>query len=427
MEKNAQTLEFTRIHRQEDVRQLAFLGDKHPEVDMPWALDQIRGWQTARRKLPSWAEHDGIIFPPHISMEQCSSEQTALYKQTLASRLLQASGLTNKDKALESTMADLTGGFGVDFSFLAPLFHHATYVEQQAHLCETAKHNFQLLGLSHVEVQNIDAIDFQKRLKYTTLLYIDPARRDEHGRKTYSISDCTPDVAQLCPALLAKCQWLIIKLSPMLDWHEAVRELDCVREVHIVSTANECKELLLVLSQEEKSPLRVVCANDDERFSFEPDFSPQASHASSTHIHLPALNSPQSISLSSLLSTSFSLLFVPNSSIMKAGCFAELCASFGLQALAPNSHLFVTSDKNADFSSFPGRVFHIKAVATMNKKELRKVLAGLTQANIAVRNFPLTSDQLRKRLRLRDGGDVYIFATTTRTREHILIITKKAQ
>lgn len=414
---NAATIDFVRSHRKDDVRQLAFLGKRFPEVDMPWALDQIRGWQMAKEKLPTWAAKDGMVYPPHLSMEQCSSEQTARYKTALVSRWLQLTASAERreeDSGKKTVLVDLTGGFGVDFSFLAPLFDEATYVEQQAHLCDVALHNFEELALRHATVKNSDSIDFLQSVKHVTTLFIDPARRDEHGRKTYSIKDCTPDVAQLCPTLLSKCDFLVIKLSPMLDWHEAVRELQAVREVHIVSVANECKELLLVCSNYEQ-PQRLFCVNDGQEFVC--DLENQGSLTS-----LPLL--PASGILPG------SILLVPNASIMKAGCFAALCNALQVAAVSPNSHLFFATENNGDsvlFERFPGRVFRVEQTCTLNKKDLKTKLSHIERANVAVRNFPLTADQLRKKLKLKDGGDVYVFGTTLQNGEHILIITKKVR
>lgn len=414
---NASTIDFVRSHRKDDVRQLAFLGKRFPEVDMPWALDQIRGWQMAKEKLPTWAAKDGMVYPPHLSMEQCSSEQTARYKTALVSRWLQLTASAERreeDSGKKTVLVDLTGGFGVDFSFLAPLFDEATYVEQQAHLCDVALHNFEELALRHATVKNSDSIDFLQSVKHVTTLFIDPARRDEHGRKTYSIKDCTPDVAQLCPTLLSKCDFLVIKLSPMLDWHEAVRELQAVREVHIVSVANECKELLLVCSNYEQ-PQRLFCVNDGQEFVC--DLENQGSLTS-----LPLL--PASGILPG------SILLVPNASIMKAGCFAALCNALQVAAVSPNSHLFFATENNGDsvlFERFPGRVFRVEQTCTLNKKDLKTKLSHIERANVAVRNFPLTADQLRKKLKLKDGGDVYVFGTTLQNGEHILIITKKVR
>ena len=229
------TIAFIRQNADADVRQLALRGTKDPEVDLPFALDQIAGRQTARHKLPSWAAIDGIVYPPHLSMEQCSSEQTARYK----ARLIGSGG----------TMVDLTGGFGVDFSFLARGFQRAVYVERQEQLCAIARENFRLLGLSQAEVVCADSTDYLQTMSPVDFIYADPARRDNHGARTYGISDCTPDVLALRDLLLSKARRVLLKLSPMLDWRKAVSDLgeQYVREVHIVSVGNECKELLLLL------------------------------------------------------------------------------------------------------------------------------------------------------------------------------------
>ena len=286
---NQATQDFIRQHQDDDVRQLAFLGSKYPEVDMPFALDQIRGRKMARVKLPRWASLEGIIYPPHISMEQCSSESTALYKAELAARLL---GLPASSFSEEIEFVDLTGGFGVDFSYIAArLGVKSMYVERQVHLCEAAKENFGRLGLKNAIVKNGDGIEVlhsflpkkddaasaddslgitydQPRSLLKTklglkLIFIDPARRDDAGNKVVSLKDCTPDVTVLQEEMLSKADYVIIKLSPMLDWHRAISELSHVREVHIISVNNECKELLLVLSARNMGEnLRIYCIND---------------------------------------------------------------------------------------------------------------------------------------------------------------------
>lgn len=422
--------EFIKKHRLDDVRSLALQAAKYPDIDMPFALDQIEGWQRARTKLPEWASKDGIIFPPHISMEQCSSERTAKYK----SGILHSSGI----------LIDLTGGFGVDFSYMAKGFSKAVYVEQQSHLCDIAKHNFELLGLQHAEVVNADGVEYlhslprisnasrthlegeskgkssfslcrdekclddaQQHLEENVVIYLDPARRDVHGAKVYGIEDCTPNVVELQSELLDKASVVMVKLSPMLDLHAAIKALS-VSKAYIVSVGNECKELLLVLSRDKNEAIRVVCVNDDE--SFEYSYGEEA-------------DSVPSVSDADILADgSECFLYEPNASIMKAGCFSLLTSCFSVKALSRNSHLFVSSDEIADF---PGRKFKIYAVSSMNKKELRKGLADISQANIAVRNFPLSVAELRKRLKLKDGGDTYIFATTVGERSHTLIICKK--
>ena len=416
---NQATQDFIRQHQDEDVRQLAFLGSKNPEVDMPFALDQIRGRKMARAKLPRWASIDGIIYPPHISMEQCSSESTALYKAELAARLL---GLPASSSSEEIGFVDLTGGFGVDFSYIASrLGMSSMYVERQAHLCEAAKENFERLGLKNAIVKNEDGIEVLHSLKELKLIFIDPARRDDAGNKVVSLKDCTPDVTVLQEEMLLKADYVIIKLSPMLDWHRAVSELSHVREVHIISVNNECKELLLVLSARNMGEmeassadgevkhagnLRIYCINDAQSFVCE-ELDMEASQVKIAPSPLEEMQ----------------YLYEPNASLMKAGCFGVLSERYDARMLSKNSHLFVSREPIA---AFPGRSFRIIAVSSFNKKELKRHLSGITKANIATRNFPLSVAELRKRLKLKDGGETYIFATTLSDESHVLVITEKA-
>ena len=431
---NQATQDFIRQHQDDDVRQLAFLGSKYPEVDMPFALDQIRGRKMARVKLPRWASLEGIIYPPHISMEQCSSESTALYKAELAARLLALP--VSSSFSEEIGFVDLTGGFGVDFSYIAArLGVKSMYVERQAHLCEAAKENFERLGLKNAIVKNGDGIEvlhsflpkkddaasaddslgiiydqplsLLKTKLGLKLIFIDPARRDDAGNKVVSLKDCTPDVTVLQEEMLSKADYVIIKLSPMLDWHRAISELSHVREVHIISVNNECKELLLVLSARNMGEnLRIYCINDAQSFVCD---------------ELDMESSSVKIAPSTLEEMQY--LYEPNASLMKAGCFCVLSERYGARMLSKNSHLFVSREPIA---AFPGRSFRIIAISSFNKKELKRHLSGITKANIATRNFPLSVAELRKRLKLKDGGETYIFATTLSDESHILVITEKA-
>ncbi|WP_418937227.1 THUMP-like domain-containing protein [Leyella stercorea] len=397
------TAEFIREYRERDIRQLALQANRFPDVDMPYALDQIQGWQIARRKLPKWAACDGVIFPPHLSMEQCSSEPTAQYKLNLAMEWAERVGHASR-------MTDLTGGFGVDFSFTSCAFAAATYVERNEQLCHIVEHNLPLLGLNNATVVCADAAEYLSTVEPQTMLFLDPARRDEHGAKTVMLADCTPDVVQLLPKLLEKSRFTMLKLSPMLDWHKAVDDLQgTVREVHIVSVGGECKELLLVLSTVVESELKVYCA----------DLSTD-SDTSSLFVYTPGSSAPVANSTFNIQQSTF--LHEPNASIMKAGCFDELAAAYGVSPVSRNSHLFLSDEPIEDF---PGRSFVVERVTTMNKGELRKALVGIEKANIATRNFPLTVAELRKRLKIKDGGDVYIFATTTAEGEHLLLISRK--
>ena len=511
------TAEFIQEYREKDTRQLALRSARFPDVDMPYALDQIKGWQTARRKLPTWAACDGIVYPPHLSMEQCSSEPTAQYKLNLAmewscriessefrvessEREVESSELRVENSEGEvnnfssgqpatlnsqlstlnsqpatlnsqlstlnpqpatlnsqlstlnchaSRMTDLTGGFGVDFSFTSCAFASATYVERNAQLCHMVEHNLPLLGIDNAKVVCADAVDYLSTLDMQTMIFLDPARRDQHGAKTVMLADCTPDVVQLLPQLLKKSRFTMLKLSPMLDWHKAVEDLQgTVREVHIVSVGGECKELLLVLSEEIESELKVFCADLEaggsslsggssssscSGLSSEPSFPrtpsspshpshPSAPSNASLFVYAPGSSCPAPNSKLKTQNSKF--LHEPNASIMKAGCFDELAAAYGVSPVSRNSHLFLSAEP---VDGFPGRSFSIERVTTLNKRELRQALAGIEKANIATRNFPLSVAELRKRLKLKDGGDVYIFATTTAEDEHLLLISHKYQ
>lgn len=392
---NEATLEFIRIHADEDVRQLAFLGKKNPEVDMAYALDQIAGRQKARVKIPSWASIDGIVYPPHISMEQCSSEQTARYKARIAGE--------------GAMLVDLTAGYGVDMAFMSAGFKQAVHVEMQPQLCAISSENYKLLGLNHVQVVCNDGVGYLHQMEHADLIFIDPARRDQHGARTYGIADCTPNVLEIIDEMLEKADRVLIKLSPMLDWQKAVSDVGCVSEVHIVSVANECKELLLEVKNGKGEKVKVFCVNNDQVFSYE---------IGEPH---PLTSSPSHpFTLSPLHPLTF--LYEPNASVMKAGCFQLIEQRFGVTQPDANSHLFLSEQK---VEGFPGRGFVIERISTMNKRELKDALAGIDKANIATRNFPLSVADLRKRLKLKDGGDVYIFATTDAKKGHLLFICRK--
>lgn len=383
---NEATLEQIRRHRQDDVRQLALKG-----MD-PLVVQQIAGWQVARTKVPSWAEVEGLHYPRHLSLEQCSSEQTAKYKASLLSP--------------GDTFVDLTGGFGVDFFFMSQPFQRRVYVEQQQELCDIARHNFDLLNHPCTVVCG-SAKEYLQQMHHASAIYIDPARRNAHGARTYSISDCTPNVLELQELLVKKADRVIIKLSPMLDWHKAASDLQHISAIHIVSVQNECKELLLVLADGAMSEAPVVCINlladgTHQRFEYNP-----ATNAQSTNINAKV---------------NATYLYEPNASIMKAGCFDEIGDFYQICKLSANSHLYVSDHEVKDF---PGRGFQIMSIPSMNKRELKEALRDIDRANITVRNFPMSAEALRKRLRLKDGGDLYIFATTVGDGSHQLFICRK--
>ncbi len=390
---NQATIDYIRQHADDDVRKLALQGNRFPEVDLTYALEQIAGRQKARIKLPSWAVLDGIIYPSHLSMEQCSSEATARYKASIA-------GTGN-------LLVDLTAGFGVDMAFVSPNFNQAVSVEQKASLCTISSENFSRLGLKHVKVICGDGVDYLHQMDHADLLFIDPARRDEHGGRTYGIADCSPNVLEIIDEMIEKASRVMIKLSPMLDWRKAVDDIGGhranVNEVHIVSVNNECKELLLVVSKE-ATPVHVFCVNDTDVFDFE----------AGNHLPTEFLSVEQSPHY----------LYEPNASIMKAGAFDLVANRFGITQVGKNSHLFVS---DTPLSSFPGRCFVIDNIVSMNKREVKQALKDVSRANISVRNFPMSVAELRRRLKLKDGGDVYLFATTVERRGHQLFVCRKTE
>lgn len=458
--------EFILQHIGEDTRHLAL--KKKPEgIDLAWCLQQIEGYQLAKKKLPGWVKSNNkdnggptsskntgelLWFPPRLSMEQCSSELTAQYKRSVLECCLQEMGM----KAEECSFTDLTGGFGIDFSYMAQGFKHATYVERLPHLCDIAHHNFPLLGLSHAHIVNGDAAsvignsdssDSSKSMVYREVYFLDPARRDDVGRKVFALEDCTPNLVELQDALLSHADLVMVKLSPMLDITLALRSLKCVSEVHVVSVQGECKEVLLVMK-----------ANGDLQF---PSDSPGGEHSTtgeeqSIVYHCVNLGTdddalicneeerrmpPTLCSPSGESERGFELegcfLFEPNASILKAGVQDVLCRRYGMQKLHPISNLYVMPARTANaenpenqqslhLSCFPARSFIIEDVGDFSKAGIKRVLGDLKQANLTIRNFPGTVADLRKRFKLKEGGNVYIFVTTLADGSHAILQCKKA-
>ena len=427
---NEATLQYVLQHAHDDIRMLALRGCKDAQVDLPLALQQIQGRQTACCKLPSWAAIDGIVYPPHLNMEQCSSELTARYKRGIADRILSlgVAQIVNR-KSSNSKFLDVTGGFGVDFAFMADAFDEAVYVERDPDLCVLATHNFVQLGKRNVNTICADAVSYLSSISSDNiaLIYLDPARRDMHGARTYALADCTPDVTTMMDNLLRHSHYVLLKLSPMLDWRKAIADLSPhhVQEVHIVAVDNECKELLLLLDRQDTNSQHFQSSIFNLQFSTAPCLFCIDIH-SRDGVRIDYSPSSQSLPIeekeiySQELEGSF--LYEPNVAVMKAGCFRELAADFNVRQLAPNSHLFTSATQ---VTGFPGRSFRITAITTMNKRDLRTRLGHLQRANISVRNFPLTADELRRRLKLADGGTDYIFATTLSNGDHVVILCTK--
>lgn len=389
------TRQFIREHIHDDPRNLALQASRFPDIDMAFALSQIAGRQAVRDKLPSWYENEHIIYPVHLSLEQCSSELTARYKSTLVSG---------------STLADLTGGFGVDSACLSQSFLKTAYVERQKELCELASVNFQALNHRNISVHQADAGEFLSEMAPVDCIYLDPARRNMKGQKVHSLSDCEPDILSVKSLLFDKAPVVLLKLSPMLDITATIRLLPETREVHVVSVHNECKELLFLLhrdsSVDEYPIISAVNLQKGKTDIYSFGFADEADAICSQAHELA------------------DYLYEPSASVLKAGAYKSIASAYGLEKLHPNTHLYTGNECIADF---PGRVFRIVNSGRFNKADIRGLLSGIRKANITVRNFPATVDELRKRLKLADGGDIYLFAATMYRDEKRLIVCEKVE
>jgi len=392
IDQNTKT--FIQQHIKDDVKQLALKASSHSSVDILMALRQIAARQTVKIKIPSWYENEDIIYPVHLSMEQCSSEKTAIYK----SRLCKG-----------NTLTDLTGGLGVDFAYMSSKVNKSTYVEAQNELTELAQHNFKSLNLSNYTILNNDAVDYLNRIEeIQDIIYIDPARRSKSGSKTVLIEDCTPNLIEIDDLLDSRANKVIIKLSPMLDISRAIKSLNNISEIHIISIANECKELLFIKEKKRGEKIKIHCVNllnngQEESFIF-------------------TLDQEKEITIKYTDSV-LQYLYEPNSSILKGGAYKSIASTFGLKKLHPNSHLY-TSDNYIE--DFPGRKFLVKKAFSPNKKELKENLKTISQANISIRNYPFSVAELRKQTKLKEGGQDYLFATTLSNEKKVLILCEKA-
>ena len=434
--------EFVRKHLNDDVNKLAL--SKFPEeIDKQFVIRQIQARQVLSKKLPSWAESDELVFPKKLSLEQCSSELTAKYKALLLSTNPHESSRKISDNSCilvdekeirvntcrsvekKGILVDLTGGMGVDTSFLSDNFDKTYYVEMQEELCDIARHNFKILN-KNIEVVNDNAEHFLTTCGEVDCIYLDPARRDEYGRKMVSLHDCSPDVAELQDVLFEKAKTVMVKLSPMLDIDIVKKELKNIKEIHIVAVKNECKEILVILGQQTTdngqqsssithgSQLIATDLRENWNFSFTEDEEHNAEWTLADKVGR--------------------YLYEPGAAFMKAGCFKLLSQKYNLNKLHRNSHLYTSDVLVPDF---PGRIFEVINVVPFDKKAKKnlwettslssQLIAHGSQpkASIAVRNFPLSAEELKKNLGLQDGGDFYIFGTTMKGEKKIVVLTKK--
>ena len=393
----SQTLySFIKEHADDDLAQLLLSANRYPDIDVPFAVGQIRARRYIREKLPTWYANDSLLFPSKMAIEQCSSEQTARYKQ----RLIQT----------EKQVCDLTGGLGVDTYFFAQKVERVSYVERSKECFETAMYNFFTLYTNNIKGYNEDAEHFAQTLQSVDMIYIDPARRNERSRRVFALSDCEPDLVKMLPLLLSKTPKVIAKLSPMLDVRHTLALLPETSEIHVVAVKNECKELLLVLQRgtEEREPT-IQCINfmtegAEQSFRFTLAAEQSAEHFSSNSVQ--------------------PFLYEPNVSILKAGAYKQVAIRFGVEKLHKHSHLYTSRRLIPDF---PGRIFQLIEVFPFSSKRCKTIHRIIPQAHVSTRNFPLSADELRRRTRITDGGDCYLFATTLASEKKVLIQCRKIE
>lgn len=385
--------EFINQNIESDTNKLLFQPIRE-DIDIKFCVQQIEGIKKAKEKFPSLLENNNLLFPPKINLEQTSSEQSAKYKASLFSK--------------ESTLRDLSSGFGIDVIFFAKELKKVYYHEQNIELADIAEHNFKALGLENIEVKKRNSLGEIKTLEETDIIYLDPSRRDNKKNKVFLIEDCQPNVIGILPQLFEKAKTICLKLSPMLDIKLTTKEIKNIKEIHIISVRNECKELFLLLERNYEKEIEYSCVDFDSngkinKFTFTPN---QA--------------------LTSLAERDLQkrgiFIYEPNTSILKIGGFHILCERFEVKKLAPHSHLYLSEKEIEDF---PGRKFKIKTILQYNNKIIKTLSTRYPKANITIRNFPQTVAEIRKRTNIKEGGEEYLFFTTNKENEKIIISCEK--
>ncbi len=405
MNINEPTQQYIAAHSEDDVARLALHPSKDPQVDMAVALQQIAGRQKAKEKLPDWYATEVILYPKKLSMEQCSSSQTAEYKASLVGG---------------DSFADFSGGFGVDTVALARKFGKGWYVEPQEELCELFQHNCKVLDINNVNIINGTMEDNHAAIGPVDTIYLDPSRRDTHGRRVVSLADCTPNLPEWKSALLERCNILMVKLSPMIDIFQTLRDLPETFAVHVIAVEGECKEVVFLLSRD-NFPVNDIHRRD--AINRVPtivavDIGKNAISRVETTLETERSTPPR------IATELGAYLYEPNAAVMKAGIFNALSQQFKIEKLAKNTNLFTADELHEDF---PGRVFRIEAVHEFHPRKTTKELSHLSNASIAVRNFPLSAEELRKTLKIKNGNTCYLFGCTLWDGKKIILQTQKKQ
>ena len=371
-----------------DSSKLALQKNPFPEVNWIAILNQIAAKTKAKDKLPTFFKTENLIYPSKISVEQTSSEKTAIYKASIVSG---------------GILIDLTGGFGVDDLYFSKVMKNVIHCEIEEELSNLVQHNFEILGIQNVQCELGDSYSYLEKTnsKYDWI-YIDPSRRNDTKGKVFMLKDCLPNVPELLPFYFTKTDNILIKTSPILDISAGLLELSNVKRIHIVAVDNEVKELIWELSKSFSGAKTIKTINStsekSEEFSFELNSNTQ----------FPNYDLPKKY------------LYEPNSAIMKSGGFDEIGIQYQLDKLHQHSHLY-TSEKKIDF---PGRVFEIQEVISYTKREMKSFLEN-KKANITTRNFPDSVEEIRKKWKIKDGGNVYCFFTTDMNNHKIVLICTK--
>lgn len=404
------TQQFIQEHKNKKLPEIALLLSKQTDLDKNFIINQINGLQKAKVKLPELYSNPNIIYPATISIEQCSSEQTALYKNSIL----------NHHELVLGSILDLTGGFGIDSFYFSKIFKHVTYLEPNIDLLKIVSANFKTLNTDNITAINKTAEDFlNNNIQKFNIAYIDPSRRNEN-QKVFMLADCIPNIVELQHDIFNFSPKILVKTSPILDIKQSIKELKTVSEIWVVSVNNECKEVLYLL--ENKSTLNPeINTTNLTPLSRGEDFDSETKEQSNK-IRGVLKNQEFSFTFNSEENTTvdysepLNYLYEPNTSILKAGAFRSICNKFGVKKIAPNTHLY-TSEK--PIKNFPGRTFKIEQTLLYQTKTFKKL--GIKKANVSCRNFKDSVEQVKKKLNLKDGGDIYIFSTTNNDGKPILI------
>ncbi len=386
--------DFIQEHINDDTAELLLAARKYPDIDVPFVVEQIEARRRLKGKLPEWYENKDIIMGGRVPAEQCSSELTARYKQSIVKG---------------ESLCDMTGGMGVDFWYMSEGMERAIYTERNEELCSIAKHNFQVLQTLRPEYVIRCGDGRELPIPSVDIIYLDPARRAGDGSRVYAMEDCEPNIVEWQDELLKHAKMVLVKLSPMVDLTDVLRKLKGVKELHIVGVKNECKEILVKAHAFDDS----ACAGCVEVHCV--DFL-----TSGKIEYVFSLLGGMEISLTDGGVKRY--LYEPDVTLMKAGAFGSLCARYPVWQLDVDTHL-MTSDEW--IPEFPGRVFEVEEMIPFSSKVLKRLKKEIPHANIAVRNFVMTADELRKKTGIKDGGEVYLFGAKVKDVGQMLLKCRK--